>query len=132
MMVDLADEELNTASPIPDEAGDLRTEILEWANQVVTTLNQYPHGRSPFVAAVIKVVRDGGAPYELFHARIEALDQIFVRAAARGDHVALSATDLIEIILLPIYVSRLLSPDTVSPDLTRRLVDRFLTLNQVS
>lgn len=132
LMADLAIEELNAASPVPDDAGDLRTELVEWAHRVVAALNEYPHGHSPFVAAVVNFVGAGGAPNEFFFERIEVLEQIFTRAAARGDHVSLSATDLVEIVLLPIYAAGLLSPDPVPFDLASRLVDRFVTLNQVS
>jgi AcrR family transcriptional regulator len=132
LMADLAVEELNAASPIPNDAGDLRTELLEWADRVVAVLNEYPHGRSPYVAAVINLVSDGRAPSELFQGRVEVLEEIFARATARGDRVALSASDLVEIVLLPLYAAGLLSSDPVPSDLARRLVDRFLTLNQVS
>lgn len=130
MMADLAVEELNASSPVPDDAGDLRTELLCWANRVVAVLNKYPHGRSPFVASIVNLASNGGAPSELFEGRLEVLEQILARAAARGDRIALSANDLVEIVLLPIYATSLLTTSPVPSDLALRLVDRFLVLNR--
>lgn len=130
LLADLAIEELNAASPIPDDAGDLRAELLDWAGRVVSVLNEHPYGRSPFVAAILNLAGDGGSPAELLQGRVDVLEQIFVRAAGRGEHVALSAMDLVEIVLLPIYATRLLSAEPVPADLAPRLVDRFLTLNE--
>lgn len=130
MMADLAVEDLNVSSPIPEDAGDLRTELLCWANHVVAVLNKYPHGRSPFVASIVNLASNGGAPSGLFEGRVEVLEQIFARAVARGDHIVLSANDLVEIVLLPIYATRLLRTGPVPSDLAPRLVDRFLVLNQ--
>jgi AcrR family transcriptional regulator len=132
LLADLAIEELNATSPVPDDAGDLRTELLDWAGRVVSTLNEHPRGRSPFVAAIASLEGDGGAASELLYGRVATLEQIFVRAAARGDHVALTAMDLVEIVLLPIYAARLLSAEPVPDDLATRLVDRFLTLNKTA
>lgn len=129
LLADLAVEELNAASPVPDDAGDLRAELLDWAGRVVAVLNEHPHGRSPFVAAIVNVMDDGGSAAEFLHGRVEVLDEIFVRAADRGDHIVLSAMDLLEIVLLPIYATRLFSAEPVPADLAPRLVDRFLILN---
>jgi AcrR family transcriptional regulator len=132
LLADLAIQELNAAGPIPEDAGDLRTELLDWAERVVAVLNEHPYGRSPFVAAVLNLAEDGGDPSEFLWARVEALEQVLVHAAARGDHVVLTAQDLVEIVLLPIHATRLLSAEPVPSDLPERLVDRFLRLNEVS
>ncbi|GAA1710351.1 TetR-like C-terminal domain-containing protein [Brachybacterium phenoliresistens] len=132
LLADLAVEELNVHSPLPEDAGDLRTELRQWAERVITALNRHQAGRSPFVAALLRAVQDGHAPGELLQGRLDVLDQMLARAAERGEQVRLTAYDLVEIVLLPIYAARLLAPEPLAPELADRLVDRFLTLNASS
>lgn len=129
LLADLAVDELNSTSPVPDDVGDLRAELLQWANRVVAALNSHPSARSPFVAAMMNLTDDGTAPGDFLEGRVEVLDRIFTRAAARGDHITLSALDLVEIVLLPIYATALLSSEPIPSDMADRLVDRFMTLN---
>jgi len=130
LLVDLAVDELNATSPIPEDAGDLRTELRQWAVRVIGALNAHPPGHSPFVAALLRVIQDGHAPGELLQGRLEVLEQLLARAEERGERVTLSALDLVEVILLPIYAARLLRSEPLTPDLAGRLVDRFLALNE--
>ncbi|WP_292697331.1 TetR/AcrR family transcriptional regulator [Microbacterium sp. 69-10] len=129
LLADLAIDELNAASPIPAEADDLRTELCCWAEQVIDVLNAHRPGHSPFVAALLRAVQDGRAPGDLLQGRLAALDEMLLRAAGRGERVVLSALDLVEIVLLPIYATRLLSSAPLERGLAHRLVDRFLRLN---
>lgn len=128
LLADLAIEELNSSNPVP-VSGDLRADLRQWADRVVEVLNAHQAGHSPFVAALLRVIQDGHAPSDLLRGRLEGLEQMLAEAAARGEHVSLSALDLVEIVLLPIYAARLLSSEPLPPELATRLVDRFLTLN---
>ncbi|WP_198147874.1 TetR/AcrR family transcriptional regulator [Microbacterium sp. XT11] len=129
LLADLAIEELNAASPIPDEADDLRTELCRWAEQVIDVLNAHQPGHSPFVAALLRAVQDGRAPGDLLQGRLATLDEMLSRARRRGEPTVLSALDLVEIVLLPIYAARLLSSTPLEHALAHRLVDRFLALS---
>ncbi|MDT0156509.1 TetR/AcrR family transcriptional regulator C-terminal ligand-binding domain-containing protein [Microbacterium sp. ARD32] len=127
LLADLAIDRLNDESPTPPDAGDLRAELRVWAREVIATLNAHEPGRSPFLSALLVGVRSGRIPAELWQGRLRVLQVMLDRAAARGEAV-LSAGDLAEIVLVPIYAAALLSPDPVPADLADRLVDRFLTL----
>ncbi|GAA4167996.1 TetR/AcrR family transcriptional regulator [Gryllotalpicola koreensis] len=130
LLADLAVEELNEHSPIPDDAGDLRSELQQWAARVVDALNAHPAGHSPFVVALLRVIQDGHPPGELLQERVDVLEQMLSRAAKRGERVTLTALDLVEIVLLPIYATRLFTLEPLEPEIAHRLVDRFLTLNE--
>lgn len=129
LLADLAVEELNASSPMPHDAGDLRTELLIWAERVITALNEHAPGHSPFVSALLRATQDTAAPEALLHGRLDVLDQMLDRAARRGETVTLSALDLVEIVLLPIYAARLVTNEAVPLGHAPRLIDRFLVLN---
>lgn len=129
LLVDLAVDDLNASSPIPDDAGDLRTELLIWAERVIAALNAHAPGRSPFVSALLRAAQDAAAPEILLQGRLDVLHRMLDRAAGRGETITLTALDLVEIVLLPIYAARLVSEGPVPLVHAQRLVDRFLTLN---
>ncbi len=129
LLADLAIDELNADSPIPEDAGDLAAELNDWAGRVIAVLNAHQPGHSPFIAALLRAIQEGRAPGELMRGRLDMLEQLLTRAAARGEPVRLSALDLVEIVLLPIYAARLLTSEPLRPELAHRLVDRFLILN---
>lgn len=129
LLTDLAVQDLNAASPVPEDAGDLRTELLVWARRVVDALDEHAPGHSPFVAAVLRAAQEGTAPAALLQGRLDVLQRMLDRAADRGETVTLSAVDLVEVVLLPIYAARLLSDEPLAPSHAPRLVDRFLALN---
>lgn len=131
LVLDVAVARVSAASPMPD-TGTLRADLLAYARQAAHDLTQ-PDGLA-FLRAVISTAGSAQAappsepaPQVAFLAsRGEQIQAMLDRAAARGEP-RLHYTDVLDVILAPLYLRALFGIGGITGTYLEGLVERLLT-----
>lgn len=142
LLVDLAVSRLEQAAPVPD-TGTLRTDLLGYAHQAAHDV-QWPDGLT-FLRAVIATTNNSGANHgvdpatdqdaapgqsddpriRFLAARGDQIQTMLDRAQRRGEP-SLHYTEVIDIILAPLYLRVLFGVGGINDQYLSGLVDRLL------
>ena len=127
LVVDAEVARLERRLPMPD-TGSLRGDLVAYARQVAASLD----GQQGlmFLRAVVATVEDGeaGAGRRFLTRRGEQIQAMLDRAVARGEPQR-HFPDVIDGILAPLYLRRLLGIPGVDEDYLQTLADRVITWN---
>lgn len=129
LVLDVAVADVNRDSPL-EATGDLEADLLTWGRQLVHSVSR-PEGLGLFraiIAAAATLPADGdvGHLQQLVQPR---LDQ-FQRLLDASDTAELAPTDLVDLILAPVYIAALSTPPGQTTHTTdiERLVDNLLAV----
>lgn len=130
LVLDVAVADVNQDLPL-EATGDLRADLLNWGHQLSRSVSR-PQGLGLFraiisVAATPALGAEGYA--HLLQLVQPRLDQ-FQRLLDASDTAELTPTDLVDLILAPVYVAALFTPPDCSPRTAdiERLVDNSLAV----
>ncbi len=132
LLLDVAVERLSAASPMPD-TGTLRGDLLDYARHVAHDLAQ-PDGLA-FLRAVISTSGAGaeaaqhtgtGPAVAFLAARGAQIQAMLDQAAGRGEP-QLQYSDVLDVVLAPLYLQVLFRLGGVDDAYLTHLVDRLLT-----
>jgi tetracycline repressor-like protein len=123
-VVDAEVERLERYQPMPD-TGSLRGDLLAYARQAAASIGGQ-EGLT-FLRAVVSTVDDGetGAGRRFLVRRAEQIQAMLDRAVARGEPQR-RFSDVVDGILAPLYLRRLLGLDGVDEDYLESLADRVV------
>ena len=126
LVEEVVGERLSATSPMPD-TGSLRGDLERYATKAADDL------RDPMAAAYLKGAlvggerADGASPPLAFASRVRELQEMLDRAAARGEP-AISAAELVEVVLVPMYFRVLAANEPPTRKYALELVERLLAI----
>lgn len=130
LVLDVAVADVNQDSPL-EATGDLEADLLSWGRQLVRSVSR-PEGLGLFRAILAAAATP--VPAGESHAHLQLLVQPrldqFQRLLDASDTAELTPTDLVDLVLAPVYIAALFTPPDQTNHTTdiERLVDNLLAV----